>query len=172
MFETKLGRAQWEIVTDVLNTKNIGDIATDEEFLAALGPDFSARSLSAVVWNAIRKFRDNKRTFTRVRKVGWRMVAASEHFGLARKQQIRSGRRLNDAKSIAGSADLSQLDIDGRRAIQAQFLHLSLLHDQVSRRVDHLDRRVGVVEKVQLTTDEEVDKLKNLLRRHGITDDE
>jgi hypothetical protein len=162
MFETKTGKAQWEVVAEVLETKNIGDIVTD----------FPEASLNGVVWHAIRKYRDHKRTFERVRKVGWCMVKASEHSRLARKQQVKSVRRLTEAKSIAGSADLSLLDPEQRRSIQAQFLHLSQLHDQVSRRVDRLDRRVGVVEKEQVSTEDKVERLADLLRRHGITDDE
>lgn len=172
MFEPKSGKSQWEIVTEVLETKNIGDVATYEELLEALGPDFPSTALNVVVWSAIRKFRDRKRTFENVRKVGWRMVEAGEHSRLARKQQVRSKRRLADAVSISASTDLSRLDSDQRRAQQQQELHLRQLLDRVSRRVDRLDQRVGVVEKEQVSADEKVDRLADLLRRHGIVDDE
>lgn len=172
MFEPNTGKAQWEIVTEVLETKDIGDIVTYEELLEALGPKFPPSALSAVAWVAIRKFRDNKRTFENVRNVGYRMVEATEHSRLARKQQMRSRRRLADAVSITASADLSKLDPDQRRALQQQELHLRKLLDGVSRRVDRVEQRVSVVEKEQLSTDDKIDNLKDLLRRHGISDDE
>lgn len=172
MFESKNGKAQWETVVEILTTKNIGDIVTYDEVLEALGPDFPKAAMSGVVWKAIRKFRDHKRTFENVRKVGWMMVEATEHSRLARKQQVRSQRRLKDAMSISASADLSRLDPASRREIQAQFLHLSKLHDQVSRRVDKVEQRMDVAEKAQLTADDKLDQLKDLLRRHGISDDE
>lgn len=179
MFDTKSGKAQWEIVTEILKVKNVGDIATYEELLNALGSDFPRASLSAVVWSAIRKFRDNKRTFENVRKVGWRMVEATEHSRLARKQQLRGKRRLADAVSISASTDLSKLDPDQRRFQRAQELALRQMHAQLSRRIDRIDQRVGVVEKGQLVSDErvegvsaEVSRLKDLLGRHGIVDDQ
>lgn len=179
MFETKHGKAQWEIITAVLETKNIGDTVTDEELLVALGPDFPEASLNGVMWNAIRKFRDRKRTFDRVRKTGWIMVEATEHSRLARKQQLKSKRRLADAVSISASTDLSLLNPEERRAQNAEELHFRQLLASVSRRVKRLeiahekiDQRVGVVEKVQDNVDDRIDRLKDLLRRHGITDDE
>lgn len=175
MFETKSGKAQWEIVTEVLKTKNVGDIVTYEELLAALGPGFPRASLSVVVWSAIRKFRDNKRTFENVRLVGWRMVEATEHSRLARRQQLRSKRRLADAVSISASTDLTKLDPEQRRAQREQELHLRQLLDRVSRvekRQDKIEQRVGVVEKDHVGAVDEIDKLKDLLRRHGITDEE
>lgn len=179
MFETKSGKPQWEIVVGVLATKNIGEIVTDQEILAVLGSDFPRESLSSVVWHAIRKFRDQKRTFERVRKIGWRLVEPSEHSRLARRQQLRSRRRLVDAVSISASTDLTKLDPDQRRAQRAEELHLRQLVDQVTRRVHRLERqhekieqRVGVVEKDQYTTEDRIDRLRDLLRRHGISDDE
>ncbi len=172
MFEPKAGMAQWEIVTGVFRTKEIGDIVTDQELLQALGSGFRESSLHTVVSIAIKKFRENKRTFERVRKIGWRMVEASEHSRLARKQQVRSRRRLADAVSISASTDLSKLTPEQRRAQRDQELHLRRLLDQVSRRVEKVERRVGVVEKDQLQAEDRIDRLTDMLRRHGITDDE
>jgi hypothetical protein len=172
MFETKSGKAQWEIVLAVLSTKNIGDVVKDDEILLALGPGFPAHSLSNVVNKAIREFRANKRTFERVRKVGWRMVEATEHSRLARKQQVRGRRRLRDAVSISASTDLSLLSPEQRRTQRVEELHLRRLYDALSRRVDKVEDRVGTVEKATVSTDEKLDRLTDLLRRHGISDEE
>lgn len=175
MFETKSGKAQWEIVTEVLETKSVGDVVTYEELLRALGSDFPQSALSSVVWTAIRKFRDHKRTFENVRKIGWRMVEPTEHSRLARKQQVRSKRRLVEAVSISASTDLSKLDPEQRRAQREQELHLRQLLDRVSRvekRQDKIEHRVSVVEKDHVGAVDEIDKLKGLLRRHGIVDEE
>ena len=174
MFEVKGHKAQWEIVTDVLETKNIGDIATYEEILEALGPGFSRSALSSVVGTAIRKFRDRKRTFENVRLVGWRMVEATEHLRLARRQQVKSKRRLAEAVSISASTDLRRLDPEQRRAQQAQELHLRKLLDRVSRleeRQAKTETRVSVVEKAHASTQDRVDRLTDLLKRHGITEE-
>ena len=175
MFEKKGHKAQWEIVTEVLETKNIGDIATYEELLEALGPDFPRASLSSVVWAAIRKFRNHKRTFANVRGVGWRMVEPTEHRTLARRQQIKSKRRLAEAVSISAATDLSKLDPEQRRAQQAQELHLRKLLDRVSRleeRQGKTEARVADVEKGHASTEDRVNRLTDLLKRHGITDDD
>lgn len=167
-FEKKSSKAQWEIVTEVLEKKSVGDIVTYEEVLKALGPGFPRAALSSVVWHAIRKFRDHKRTFVNVRKVGWRMAEATEHSRLARREQLRSKRRLVEAVSIVDSTDVKSLTSEQRRALQEQNLHLRRLLDQVSRRVDSVEERVAVVEKEQSTTEDKIDYLTNLLRRHGI----
>lgn len=175
MFEIKGHKAQWEIVTEILETKNIGDIVTYEELLEALGPDFPRASLSSVVWAAIRKFRNHKRTFANVRKVGWRMVDASEHKNLARRQQIKSKRRLVEAVAISASTDLARLDPEQRRAQQAQELHLRKLLDRVSRieeRQAKTETRVADVEKGHASTEDRVNRLTDLLKRHGITDED
>ena len=175
MFEKKSNLAQWEIVFMILKTKNVGDIVTDEEILSALGPDFPKVALHSVVNQAIKKFRVNKRTFERIRLIGWRMVEATEHSRLARKQQLRSRRRLDEAVSISASTDLSKLSPDERRAQREQELHLRQLRDQVARhdrRLVKVERRVSMVEKDYAGNVDEIDKLKDLLRRHGIFDDE
>lgn len=182
MFEIKGDKPQWKIVTDVLKTKDIGDIVTYEEILSALGPDFPRNSLSPVVWSAIRKFREtDKRTFENVRTVGWRMVEATEHSRLARRAQLRGKRRLADAVSISSNTDLTRLNPEQRRFQQAQELHLRQLLARLTRveekvekteeKVEKTDLRVGAVEKDQVGFADELERVKSLLRRFGITED-
>ena len=118
LFQPKSGKAQWEIVVEILDTKEIGDVVTYEEILEKLGPDFPRAALSSVVWKAIRKFRDHKRTFTNVRLVGWRMVEATEHSRLAIKQQIRGQRRIKDAVSIIDATDAPYGGLPGTLRVQ------------------------------------------------------
>src|SRR6185437_7372085 len=106
MFETKGDRAQWRAVYDYLSSLKVGDRVTDEELAGLLSDDAAETSWRSAFYRAVREVeKTNKRTFARVRGVGYRMVEAAEHEGLARAQHKKAKRRLTAAHGKAHSAD-------------------------------------------------------------------
>lgn len=63
---------------------------------------------------------ERKRSFARVRGVGYRMVQAVEHGDLARQQHRKAKRRLKAAHRKAHSADRSLLTQEERQRIDAR----------------------------------------------------
>lgn len=178
MFETKGDKAQWVTVYEHLQTLSIDDVVKDAD-LAALLPDAAESSWRSAFYRAVRELeRADKRTFDRVRLVGYRMVAAAEHERLARGQHRKAGRRLKAAWSKAHSADRTQLNADDRKRIDAVELNLSQQRDMIRRlesRVERLDEDLKGARREQRTDaavlSDRVDRLADLLQRHGITED-
>lgn len=170
MFETKADRAQWQIVYDRLATMTIGDEIADVD-LAGLLPDASDNTVRSAFWRAVRQIEDDhQRTFDRVRLTGYRMVAPAEHERLARGQHKRAKLRLRSAWRKAHSADRSLLTQSERRQLDAIELHLAQQREMI-RRLDRglkVERQERKAETADLA--ERVDKLTDLLARHGITE--
>lgn len=177
MFEVKGDRPQWQVIYDYLSTMAVGDVVKDEE-LAALLPDAAEGSVGTAYRRAVRQVEDDlKRTFTRVRTVGYRMVDANEHEGLARGHHKRAKRQLKTAKRKAVSADRSRLTREERARLDAVELNLSRQIEMTNRltaRVDKVEndlkaaRRELRVDSAHLA--DRVDQLAALLERHGINE--
>lgn len=174
MFEVKGERPQWETIYGRLATMQIGEVIKDDE-LAALIPDAPEGSIRSAFYRAVKQVEDDhKRTFDRVRTVGYRMVEASEHEGLARRQHKKAKRRMATAVRKAHSADRSRLTPDQRRRLDAVEDHLARQAEMIRRldeRVEKNEQRTARTEKDQLKLADRVDALAGLLARHGIRDD-
>lgn len=170
MFDVKGEQAQWAVIYDRLTTMNIGDQITDKELFELL-PDAPETSVRGAFWHAVRQIEDDhQRTFDRIRLTGYRMIAPAEHERLARGQHKKAKRRMRSAWRKAHSADRSLLTQTERRQIDAIELHLSQQRDMI-RRLDRglkVERQERKAETAGLA--ERVDKLTDLLARHGITD--
>lgn len=177
MFQIKGDRAQWQIVYDRLAGMSIGDVVKDEE-LASLLPDAPEGSVASAYRRAVRQVEDDlKRTFTRVRTVGYRMVDANEHEGLARGHHKRAKRQLKSAKRKATSADRSRLSREERARLDAVELNLSRQIEMTSRlsaRVEKVESDLKAARREQQTDAaylvQRVDKLAELLTKHGINE--
>jgi hypothetical protein len=177
VFEVKGDRAQWRMVFDALVDMKIGDTITDDE-IAALLPDAAEGSIRGAFYRAQTEMEnERKRSFARVRGVGYRMVQAVEHGDLARQQHRKAKRRLKAAHRKAHSADRSLLTQEERQRIDALEINLSRQRDMISRlsgRVEKLDaslkdaRRDQKADAAQLS--DRVDRLAALLEKHGITE--
>lgn len=175
MFETKGDRAQWRTVYDHLVTMNIGDAVTDEEIVALI-PDAAEGSVRGAFYRAMTEMEnERKRSFARVRGIGYRMVQAVEHGDLARQQHRSAKRRLKVAHRKAHSADRSLLTQEERQRIDAMEINLSRQRDMVSRlsgRVEKLDASLKDARREQKTDaavlSDRVDRLAELLAKHGI----
>lgn len=175
MFRTKGDQAQWREIYGYLSSLKIGDQVKDEELVGLL-PDAAEGSWRGAFYRAVKEMeRSHKRTFSRVRGVGYRMIEAREHEDEARKQHRRAKRRLAAAYGKAHSADRSRLTPEERQRIDAVELQLAQQRQMTRRlesRVDRLqqglqDARREHRESIASVADR-VDKLTEQLSRHGI----
>lgn len=177
MFQPKNDRPQWQVVYERLATMDIDDVITDDE-LAALLPDVPEGSVASAYRRAVRQVEDDlKRTFTRVRTIGYRMCRSNEHEGLARGHHKRAKRQLKTAKRKATSADRSRLTREERARLDAVELNLARqieMTNRLSARVEKVEGDLKAARREQQTDAahlaERVDKLAALLEKHGIAD--
>jgi hypothetical protein len=177
MFEVIGDRPQWQTVYERLSAMGIGQVIKHDE-LAGLLPTAPAGSVASAFRRAVRECEGElKRTFLSVRTVGYRMAAANEHERLARGHHKRARRQLRSAKRKATSADRSLLTREERARIDAVELNLSRQIEMTSRleaRVDRVESELKAARRQQSSESAElsqrVDKLAELLERHGITD--
>lgn len=171
MFDVKGDRPQWRTVYEYLATMQIGDVVKDTDLFALL-PDAPEGSVRGAMWRAVKEMEDeHKRSFTRVRLVGYRMVEAAEHERLARAQHKKAKRRLSSAVRKAHSADRALLSQDQRHRIDAIEDHLGRQAEMIRRleaRQSKTDERVARTEKDSAQLSDRLDELTALLQRHGI----
>lgn len=169
-FRPKADRAEWRMVYDDLATLDAGDVITYERLDEILGrPFIDGRG---PIYRATRELEKvNRRTMTAVANVGYRVVTATEHEDLARHHHRKSRRQIRKALGKAQSADRSKLTAEQAERIDSVELSLSRQAEMIRR----LDTRVGKVEGVvknvsskQDQSAEQIAKLTDALRRHGI----
>lgn len=174
LFEPKNGVAQWRAIYEHIITLAVGDIITHER-LAGLVPEAAESSVRQAFYRAVKELEDeNSRTFASVRGVGYRLVEAREHEGLAQNHHRRSRRQLGKAKRKLHSADRSRLTADEKQRFTALEIHVSQQQDMLRR----LSAKQAQMQTAQVQTNadvvevkEQVTRLTALLERHGITTD-
>lgn len=174
LFTPKGTVAEWRMVYEKAVALNEGDVITyadlsdllDRDFLADRNPVYRATEELEV---------SDHRTLSCVRGVGYRIAAANEHERLARGHHKRSRKQLRKAVSKAASADRSKLTPDERQRIDGLEMSLRQHADMIRRldartakQADELKalRREKDGDVAQLS--ERVDRLADLLSRHGI----
>jgi hypothetical protein len=168
MFDVKGDRPQWQVIYERLQQMEIGEVIkyTDLAALLPSAPGVSARSAFA---RAVRAMEDeHHRTFANVRLVGYKMVDASEHEGIARRHHKRAKRQLKTAKRKVVSADRSRLSREERARLDAMELNLSRQMEMTSRLESRVKNEVQERKAADATLSERVDRLTELLERHGI----
>ncbi len=178
LFEPVGERPQWQVVFDRIATMEIGDTITHQD-LQALLPGAPRGSRDSALNRAVRQIEDDrKRTLANVRGIGYRMVEASEHEGLARRRHKRAKRQLSSASRKLRSADRSRLTPDERKRFDALEDHLSRQQEMIRRldaRVERAETGLREVRRTQKQDSsavvEQLDRITDLLRRHGITDE-
>jgi hypothetical protein len=175
MRTTTLDRPRWRIVYEYIKTLDIGDIVTEDELMALMPDAPTMNAVIAAFHSALAVLETNdSRSFDRVRLVGWRMVEAREHESLARRQHRRSRRRLQAASRKAHAADRGRLTAEERARMDAIEMNLARQEDMIRRlesRQQRTDARVAVTEKDAAALADRLDRIGDMLRRHGITDE-
>ncbi len=96
LFQPKREKPQWEYLYDLLVTKQVNEVITYEDLSDAVG--FNVRANRGPIYQAQRHLeRSNHRTIGVVKGVGYRIVDAAEHEGLARGHQNRGRRQIKKA---------------------------------------------------------------------------
>lgn len=176
MFETKYDRPMWRIVYEHAVTLNVGDILTYDK-LAELLPDASEQTRRGALARAVKQIEDDKqRTLANVRLVGYRVVEAKEHEGLARSHHKRSKRQLVKAARKVCSADRSKLSEADKRRFDALELNLTAQLQMIRRLDDRVtanevalkDARRQTASSLAVVSDK-VERLEAVLRRAGLT---
>lgn len=171
MFEAKQPQAQWQVVYERLQLLQINDVITDDA-LRSLLPEAPWNSVVTAFHRAAKEMlAEHLRAFERVRTVGYRMVQPREQERLALGQHKKARRRNKAAKALATNVDHTQLTSDERRRLAAVEDHLVRVDEMMNRlsrnQLKH-DRRIAVTEKDSAALTDRLDRLTEMLRRHGI----
>lgn len=175
MFKIKGDQAQWRTIYDNLSQMDIGDVVTLKD-LARMLPGVPPTSVRPAFYRALQEMQDKKsRTFKSVRGVGYQMVEAREHESLARSKHGSARKVLRKAQRIVASADRSRLTPDERRRLDELEHHMGRQADMLKRlddRQERTERRVSVAEKDVLKLDDRLERMADLLKRHGFDADD
>jgi hypothetical protein len=165
-FQPKDGKAQWEKVFDLVRDLPPGTVVTFKQLSQVLGYDISqaGRSRGPVHKASEYLLAEKKRALVPDRGKGYRVALASEHLGLARKEQASARRKVDSAVALTVNVDRNQLTLEQRAAVDA-FAHVVAAQAvMLSRQNVRIDRAEQRIEKV----DDRVTVLEALLRHHGV----
>lgn len=176
-FEAIGDKAQWVLIYEYLLTMGIDDVVTYDQLSHILGRPFGEnRGPFAQALTVLE--RDNLRTMVNVRGVGYRMAAASEHFGLVKKDHRSVKRRMKRTLRRARSTDRAQLEPQERDRMDRIELTLQRQSDML-RRFERRETRIkDALEEGRRTSvreeglgveelREQISELNERLARHG-----
>lgn len=174
-FEVIGDRPQWQTVYEHIRDMDIGDVLTVEALTALIPHAANPRN---PFWRAVQEVEtQHHRSFDTVRNVGYRMVEAREHEGLARRQHRRSRAALRRGERKLRSADRSRLTPDERIRFEAMQVNISQQRDMIRRLDARTKATAESLKRHRRQTSEEVaalaasvESLKEQLARHGITE--
>ena len=167
MFETKGDLPEWRLIYDHAKTLDVGQTITYEVLDGILGRDFATGR--SPIYRAMRELEDeNSRTLVNVPNIGYRVAEAIEHEDLAKLHHKKSRRSIRRAASKLHSADRTRLTREQARRfddMQAQLDQQAHMLRRVDGRVTKVDNRVT---KVETDVQARLDRLTDILTRHGI----
>lgn len=174
LFTPKGTVAEWRMVYEKTVAMNEGDVITYDELSELLERDFLADRNP--IYRATQEMEESDhRTLSCVRGVGYRIAAANEHERLARGHHKRSRKQLRKAVSKAASADRSKLTPDERQRIESLEMNLRQHADMIRRLDQRTSQQADELKALRREKDgdvaqlsERVDRLADLLARHGI----
>lgn len=111
-FEPVGTEARWRTVYGLFRAGNVGDIVTYEAMGAALdlNAEHDRQTIRGAIGRAAKEFEEvDSHAVAPIRNVGYRIVAASEHMGLAKIHQRKSSRALVRGKSKVVHVDWNAL---------------------------------------------------------------
>jgi hypothetical protein len=165
--------ARWKTVyEEVLIKKRRDQIATYEEIGEVLGlhPEDARHTIQMVVRRAAKELLlRNDTALEAINNVGYRLVMPDEHTGLARRQQRRSSRALQQGHQQVTHVDFTKMDPEARKAIETM-ANAFAMQMEFNRRLDvrqqNLKKALNSVVKRQDRTEEETrQRLEDLERK-------
>lgn len=163
-------QARWRIIYDLLRKTGVDQVVTYQQLADALSLDPEQRHLiQMAVRRAAREHEEvDKRALIVIPNVGYRVVRAPEHIGLARTQQRRASRSLARGWSKAVNVDLSGVDEATRHALEVVAQAFALQMD-FNRRFDvrqqRLEEAVSTATQRMARSEEEIAELRERLHR-------
>lgn len=177
MFEPAGAEARWRSVYTLAKGKPVGTILTYGQLDEATGSDIRAQR-DPVTKAARMLERDQRRTLVVVRNQGYRIAAADEHEGLARKRNRRARKQIATGRSILQGTRREELTPDAAKRIDALALTYSAHEDMLRRLERRAQRQEEGLQDVRRRTsataadhDERLSRLEALMRRAGIADE-
>lgn len=178
MFEPAGEEARWRSVYTLATGKPVDTVLTYEQLDEATGSDIRAHRDPVMKASRVLE-REQRRTLVVVRNQGYRIAAANEHEGLARKRNRRAGRQLKTGLSILRGTRRDELSPDAAKRIDALELTYSAHADmlrRLERRVQRQEEGLRDVRRKSSATDanhdERLTRLEALMQRAGLTDEE
>ena len=158
--------ARWRIIYGLLLETPVDGVVTYAQMGDAIGLDPDKDR------HAIQHEQLDKRAVDAVPNVGYRVVEAPEHLGLARRHQRKAGRSLARGQSKAVNVDLSGVEPEVRRALEVTAQAFALQMDFNRRfavRQSRLEKAVREITETQSAdrrhTDDEVARLRERVEK-------
>ena len=162
--------ARWRIIYGLLLETPVDGVITYAQMGDAIGldPDKDRHAIQMAMRRAASEHEQlDKRAVDAVPNVGYRVVEAPEHLGLARRHQRKAGRSLARGQSKAVNVDLSGVEPEVRRALEVTAQAFALQMDFNRRfavRQSRLEKAVREITETQSAdrrhTDAEVAQLR------------
>jgi hypothetical protein len=174
MFEPAGAEARWRSVYQLASGQPVGTLITYEQLDEATGSD--VRAHRDPIFKASRVLeREDRRTLVVEKNRGYRIAAANEHEGLARKRQRRAWRQAKTGLSILRGTRRDELDSDAVRRLDQYENTLSSHEDmlrRLGRRVQRQEDGLRDVRRQSSETaadhDERLARLETLIQRAGL----
>lgn len=171
MFEPRGEQARWRTVYDLLKKTPTGGIVTYEHLgeTLRLDPDGERNAIQKAVHRAAKEHeQEDKRALDAVPGQGYRIVQATEHLTLAKRQQRKSNRALVKGHSKVTNVDLTGLPTEAQAAFHTVARAFAAQID-FNRRMDvrqgHLEDAVESMATKQERSDAEIAELKRRLEK-------
>lgn len=179
MFEIKGDRAMWRILyEDKLRDMEIGEVVCYEE-LEGLLPHAAEGSWRSAFTRAMKEMEiHHRRTFANVRGVGYKMVEAQEHEGLAHMHRRRSYRQLKRGVQRVASADRSRLNTEEIQRFERLEINFSRQEQMIRRLNERTTANEKAIQDARRQSSAEVaevqgrvERLEQLLRERGYAEE-
>jgi chaperonin cofactor prefoldin len=162
-------RAQWRAVYELLKTKQVGDLVEYDELSDVLGRD--VRKGRGPYFRATEEFLAvNHRALENVRRVGYRVVEASDHEMLARRKHKGVRRGMRKVTNYIRYTNRDELTPEVARRFDAIELNCARMQGSIDRleaRQERTEQAVQASQQQSTATDERVAKLEAALRDKG-----
>jgi len=165
-------KARWRVVYEQLNRTPVDGVLTYESLGEALDldPADDRHSIQMAMRRAAKEHEEvDRRAIEPIMNVGYRVVQAKEHLGLARAQQRRAGHALKRGRSKVVNVDFNQIDVETRKAFEVVAYAFQMQSDMVQRldvRNKKLAEKVAAItartETVEMTSEEHAERLGRL----------
>lgn len=169
-FEALGDKSRRALLVDLVADIDEDVVIPYEDIAAAIEVDEDDRATCQGAVNAAKRSieKTHSKALVAVPNVGYRVVRASEHLGLAQSHQSRGRRQLTRAKSKVVHVDMSKLTEGERAAVSLAATSLGLQMDYMRRndlRSSRLEAAVTTVMETTERSEQEISELRERLSR-------